>query len=152
MVVCSDHALFPAVDRPAEMIRRTGGGPRWEISATILVVDDEETVRALVRKMLERSGMSVITVAGGREGLEALKKNADAIDAVLLDMTMPHMNGPETLREMRKRRPELPIVLTSGYDEQEATTRCAGKGLVSFIQKPYRTDQLIRKIREVLKV
>lgn len=145
--------LFPCVDRPAETIAQTdGAAPLWEGSGTILVVDDEETIRALARKILEQSGMSVITAADGREGLDAFKKNADAINVVLLDMTMPHMNGNETFREMRRIRPDIPVVLTSGYNEQEATTRFAGKGLSGFIQKPYRFDSLIEVIRKALKI
>lgn len=72
------------------------------------------------------------------------------ITLVLLDMTMPRMSGEEAFREMRRIRPDVRVVLTSGYNEQEATTRFTGKGLAGFIQKPFTHASLLAKVREAL--
>ncbi len=122
-----------------------------ELKGTALVVDDDETIRSLARRALERAGMQVLTAADGREGVMLFKKFADVIDVVLLDMTMPGLNGEEAYREMRLCRPGVRVILSSGYTEADATSRFAGKGLAGFIQKPYRQSELLVKIANVLK-
>ena len=114
---------------------------------TVLVVDDDETVRSVTRRMLEHAGYSVLQAADGVEALEVYASNP-GIDVVLLDMTMPHMDGEETFRELRRISGDVRVVLTSGYNEQDATERFAGKGLAGFIQKPYRPAELLAKIVE----
>jgi CheY-like chemotaxis protein len=114
---------------------------------TVLVVDDDETVRSVTRRMLEHAGYTVLQAADGVEALEIYGANP-GIDVVLLDMTMPHMDGEETFRELRRISGDVKVVLTSGYNEQDATERFAGKGLAGFIQKPYRPAELVAKITE----
>ncbi len=72
------------------------------------------------------------------------------MDAVVLDMTMPNLNGEETFRRLRRLRPSLPVLLSSGYNEQEATSRFTGKGLAGFLQKPYRAQDLIEHVKRAL--
>jgi two-component system cell cycle sensor histidine kinase/response regulator CckA len=122
----------------------------WRTSGLALVVDDEESVRALARVMLEKMGFSVISAADGREAVELFRQKADQIDLVLLDMTMPHLNGEETFREMRRIRSGVCTILSSGYNEQSATNRFAGKGLAGFIQKPYRYEGLRDVIQKAI--
>jgi two-component system, cell cycle sensor histidine kinase and response regulator CckA len=122
----------------------------WRGSGTALVVDDEESVRGLAAHMLEMMGFTVLTASDGREGLEVYRREADRIRFVLLDMTMPHLDGSETFREMRRIRDGVKAILTSGYNEQAATGGFAGKGLASFIQKPYRYEDLLHVVRSVL--
>ena len=74
----------------------------------------------------------------------------DEIVVVLLDLTMPHLDGEETFRELRRLRPDVRVILSSGYNEQETTSRFAGKGLAGFLQKPYGIRPLMEKIRQVL--
>lgn len=113
---------------------------------TVLLVDDEETVRTVARRMLERIGMKVRTAEDGRQALALVKAEPDAFDCILLDLTMPHMDGEETFREIRLIRGDIPVVLSSGYNQQDLINRFAGKGLAGFIQKPYQVVLL----REVL--
>ena len=142
--------LFPAVHGlPASTTDRKGPNlPRVE--GAILVVDDEETVRATVRRLLEHEGFRVLTAPDGRAGVEVFKEHASEIALVLLDMTMPHLDGSETYRELRRIRSDVRVILTSGYSEQEAVSKFAGKGLAGFLQKPFRIQELIALVEEVL--
>jgi CheY-like chemotaxis protein len=101
-------------------------------------------------QMLSTGGYSVLTAANGQEAVDQYAQRADEIALVVLDMTMPVMDGEEAFREMRRIRPEVRVLLTSGYNEQDATNRFAGKGLAGFIQKPYRAAELLTRVREVL--
>ena len=122
----------------------------WRGEGTILLVDDEETVLAVGKRLLEAVNFTVVTARDGREALERFREHMDEIKCVLLDLTMPHMDGEETYRELRRIRSDVPVILSSGYNEQEVTSRFVGKGLAGFIQKPYRLAELKAKIREVL--
>lgn len=145
--------LFPAAGPPAP----PGPAPAPETAsaplprAVILVVDDDETVRAVTRRMLELSGFTVLLAADGAEAV-ALYRERPGIDLVLLDLTMPAMDGEETFRELRRLDPGVRVILTSGYSEQDAADRFAGTGLAGFIQKPYRPQDLIEKVRVALRV
>ena len=146
--------LFPA-NEPREngfAVRRKAAaeGKDWRGSGTILIADDEQMVCAVGKEMLERMGFSVLTATDGREALKVFGEHAGEIVCVLLDLTMPHMDGEEAFREMRRLHPGVVVILCSGYNEQDATQRFAGKGLAGFIQKPYRSDGLRAKLREVL--
>jgi PAS domain S-box-containing protein len=133
----------PAGDVPSEGSERKGEG-------LILVADDEEAVRDVARLMLEGAGFSVVTVADGVEAVERYRALGDRVAAVVLDMTMPRMGGEDAFRELRRANPDVRVVLSSGYNEQETVNRFLGKGLAGFIQKPYRTKTLVEKIREAL--
>ena len=151
--------LFPAVERPAEQVsevpekeRRAETVSASGLSGTVLIVDDEKTVRMVGGKMLERLGFSVLTAADGREAVEVFREHSAEIACVLLDLTMPHMDGEETFRELRQVRPDTKVILCSGYSEPDATQRFAGKGLEGFIQKPYQMAGLREKLQQVLGV
>jgi PAS domain S-box-containing protein len=115
-------------------------------TGTILVVDDEPFVRDVVRRSLEGNGFSVLTAEDGAEGVEILRRSGDRIRAVVLDMTMPRMNGEEAFREMRRLWPAMPILITSGYDEQEALDRFSRKDVTGFLQKPFQLQTLVEKV------
>jgi PAS domain S-box-containing protein len=117
-------------------------------SATVLIVDDEELVRRAAKQALERYGYAVRTASGGREALDILAQD-DSIEVVVLDLTMPVMNGAETLECIRTMRPELPVVLSSGYNEADATQRFGGTPAV-FLQKPYTVARLTEKVEAAL--
>jgi len=108
----------------------------------ILVVDDEAMVRNAAAQMLKQIGYEVITAENGLLGVDLFKARHSEIRAVLLDMTMPVMDGKEAFREMRRIQPDVKVILSSGYNEQDATSRFAGKGLAGFIQKPYLSHTL----------
>ena len=115
----------------------------------VLVVDDDETVRTVTRRMLEQGGFSVILAADGSQAIETYRATP-AISLVIMDMTMPRMDGEECFRELRHLDPTVRVLLTSGYNEQDATERFVGKGLAGFIQKPYRPADLVAKVEAAL--
>jgi len=143
--------LFPYSDKEAVTLpinQKTK--QEWVAEGTILIIDDEDTIRDLGRQALEKIGFSILTAEDGLIGIKKFKKHKNEISAVLLDMTMPHLNGEETFRELRKINPKVRVVLSSGYNEQEATNNFVGKGLAGFLQKPYRAGDLIEKIKEII--
>ncbi|HEY9162094.1 MAG TPA: PAS domain S-box protein [Desulfomonilia bacterium] len=119
-------------------------------SGTILLVDDEESIRTLGRVMLERMGFSVFSAADGREAVDIFRKNRNRIVCVLLDLTMPNMSGEETFRELRIIQPDIPIIISSGYNEAEVKGRFTGMNLSGFIQKPYHMNDLIVILKKVI--
>jgi signal transduction histidine kinase len=116
----------------------------------ILVVDDDAGVRRAARRMLTHYGFSVLEAENGREAVEAFRNRAAEIALVLLDMTMPVMDGEEAFRELRAIRADVPVLLTSGYNEIEATRRFVNKGVTAFLQKPFTPQDLIAKLSVLL--
>ncbi len=117
---------------------------------TILVVDDEEMIRFVASQSLKLGGFAVLEADSGRQALDVFARRGDEIDAVLLDMRMPILGGVETFRALRRRRPDLRVLFSSGYSEEEAGRHLAGEERVAFIQKPYLPEDLTRKLRQVL--
>ncbi|MBN1344693.1 MAG: PAS domain S-box protein [Phycisphaerae bacterium] len=122
----------------------------WSAFGTVLLVDDEEAVRSICRQVLEKVGFTVLAAEDGRQALDLFREHPDEIVCVLLDLTMPNMDGEETFRELRRIRKDVRVILASGYNEQEVINRFAGKGLAGFIQKPYELRKLIAKMRQIL--
>jgi CheY-like chemotaxis protein len=117
-------------------------------AATILVVEDEPLVRDLAVRILRTAGFDVLTAADGPQGLDIVRAEPRRVDAVLLDVRLPTMSGPEILRELRGIRPDLAVVLSSGYGSPVLDGHAAGSGYLGFIDKPYRPSELIAKLRE----
>ncbi|MFQ5519327.1 MAG: PAS domain S-box protein, partial [Mariprofundus sp.] len=130
--------LFPAIDiaQSEKESSENSASEDWQGHGRILVVDDEAGLRHTARLMLEDIGFDVITAVDGVDCVEIFAREFEQIDAVLLDMTMPNMDGKTAFQEIRKIDPEAKVILSSGYTEQEATSHFAGKGLAGFIQKP----------------
>jgi signal transduction histidine kinase/ActR/RegA family two-component response regulator len=110
---------------------------------TILVVDDEELVRATARRILEPQGYKILEAADGTAAVEILKADPERIQAVLLDLTMRGMDGVGALREMSKIRPDVKVILTSGYSEREVRLQLRNTTVAGFIQKPYHPKDLV---------
>jgi PAS domain S-box-containing protein len=119
-------------------------------SGTVLIADDEETVRTVAARMLERLGFAVVLAADGREAVEKFRAEPDRYSFVLLDLTMPRLDGEETFRQMRQIRPGVRVILTSGFNQQEAVMRFTGKGLAGFIQKPFELTKLTQVVRAAM--
>jgi two-component system, cell cycle sensor histidine kinase and response regulator CckA len=117
--------------------------------ATVLVVDDEMFVQDLATSTLERYGYHVLVASNGKEAVEIFKAAANDITLVVLDMTMPVMGGEDTLVQLKKLRPGLRVIASSGYNEIEALRRF-GTGIKSFLQKPYRASELAEKVKLTL--
>ncbi|MCP4641949.1 MAG: response regulator [bacterium] len=120
------------------------------LTGTVLLVDDERSVRAVARGMLERMGLTVLEARDGREAVEVFGEHASEVDCVLLDLTMPHMNGEEAFFELRKIRPDVTVVMSSGYSEHEIGQNLIDAGLAGFMQKPYRRADLMERMRQML--
>ena len=143
--------LFPAAATQAREIASAAPSARsWKGHGQVLVVDDEDTVRTLTRRMLERVGFTVLTAIDGREAVDIFRRVAAAVDLVILDLTMPHLDGEACFRELRLINPTVKVILSSGYNEQDVVNLFAGKGLAGFIQKPYTSEELITSVRDVL--
>jgi PAS domain S-box-containing protein len=117
---------------------------------TVLIVDDEESVRNTARNTLQRRGYRTLEARDGREAIEVFREVAQKITLVLLDLTMPYMNGEEVLRELKIIHPEVRVLLSSGFNEVEAVRRFTGKGLAGFLQKPYRAAMLAETVKRII--
>jgi len=140
-------AHFESVQKTSNKNTDSAG---WKGSGTILLADDEETIRSMGRRMLQIAGFSVITAEDGRDAVEQYKAHSDEIRLVVLDLTMPHMDGEECFRELRLINPDVKVIMTSGYNEQDIISRFVGKGLAGFVQKPYKSSDIITKIKLIL--
>jgi PAS domain S-box-containing protein len=146
--------LFPAFrtheEEKTETTTEAADVAEWRGSGTLLLVDDEATVREVITEIVEQLGFSVLSAADGREALDLYRERREEITVVVLDMTMPHMDGEETFRELRRLNPGVRVILSSGYAEQDVVSRFAGKGLSGFIQKPYTLDELRTTLSRVM--
>ncbi len=142
--------LLPAAEGAAEALTRPPAKDRPEATTgLVLVVDDETSVRTVVKRLLESAGYAVITAADGEEGVEVFRAHHPHVRAVILDVTMPRMGGEEAFRRLRQIDPDVRVILSSGYSEQEATSQFAGKGLAGFLEKPFRAEALFECVRLV---
>jgi len=142
--------LFPAVEQDAISLKGEKQEHDVRGTGTVLVVDDEEGIREVATMILEDAGYQTFTAVDGLDAIEQLQCHLNEIDCVLLDMTMPRMGGEEAFTEMRRIRPDIKVLLCSGYNQQTATQRFTGKGLAGFVQKPYMPDVLLAKISDVI--
>ena len=116
----------------------------------ILIIDDELAIRDAVTDILEIVEVPAISASNGKDGIELFRQHADRIDAILLDMRMPVMSGSETYRALRELDSDIPIILSSGYDDAENAAAFHGDEHVAFLHKPYTMDTLIELIQHTL--
>jgi PAS domain S-box-containing protein len=142
--------LLPCSNAPTERVLTTPpvSEPAWRGQGTVLVVDDEETVRTVTARILETLGFTAVLASDGREALEIYRREPSRFAIVLLDLTMPHMDGEETFRQLRHINPGVRVVLMSGFNQQEAVSRFTGKGLAGFVQKPFEVGSIMTAVRE----
>jgi CheY-like chemotaxis protein len=143
--------LFPVCEStPIPLVSANQAQAQYHGKGLVLLADDEETIRNLGRRMLERWGFEVVVAEDGREAVEKFQAHKDTIALVILDLTMPHLDGEACYRQLRQIRPDVRVILSSGYNEQDVVNRFAGKGLAGFVQKPYTSDELLAKMRTAL--
>ncbi len=142
--------LFPL---PNEQRRETAGETGLdplERPNTILLVDGEAGVRAVGAEMLRRAGWDVATAGDGAEALQFIGDRGASVACVVLDLTMPHMNGERTIRELRRRSERVPILVSSGFDESLLAGWLEDWSVAGFIHKPYQREELVRKVNRAV--
>jgi len=113
---------------------------------TILVIDDQDDVRGMVVGMLQNAAYLTVDAGGGAAAVSMLEVQPQVVQAAIVDMSMPEMDGEATFHALRRIRPDLPVLLSSGFDAHEAAARLAHSPGVDFLAKPYRLDQLLKKL------
>jgi signal transduction histidine kinase/ActR/RegA family two-component response regulator len=142
----SFRVLFPATHTAAH----SGSHSKDSSRQTILVVDDEEIVRKIAKHTLQNCGYRVLLAENGQVAMEVFAKEAAGISLVLLDLTMPVMNGEQTFHRLQRIRPDVKVILTSGYGEADVMGRFAGTAMAGFLQKPYTATHLSQIVKRIL--
>jgi PAS domain S-box-containing protein len=119
-------------------------------SGTIMLVDDEEVVRNSLEKLLKRLGYTVCTAVDGVQAVELFKKMHPSIDLVILDMIMPGMNGQEAFKNFRSIKPDIPVILSSGFSKEEYVLNMLKNGLAGYVRKPFRLTELSQLVAKIM--
>jgi hemerythrin-like metal-binding protein/PAS domain S-box-containing protein len=122
----------------------------YQGTGTVLVVDDEEPIRATAVQALLHLGFDTLEARNGLEALQVFEANRDRIRLILMDLTMPRMDGEEAYRALRRLGLMTPVIITSGFAEGDVLDHFRGKGIAGFLQKPYRLHLLVRAVRKAL--
>jgi len=138
------HPELAAFIKPKKVAQMPASKPN------ILVVDDEEMALTLVKKLLSEAGYHVTTAQSGFECLDLFRRRPHGYQLVLLDLTMPFMDGEETFRRLREIRPNVPVVVCTGFIQQERLDRLVTAGLTGFLRKPLAPGEIISYVRSVL--
>ena len=117
---------------------------------TVLLVDDEDLVSDLGVRILTKHGYTVLKAANGREALDVFEKESSQISLVILDLIMPEMGGTECLKELLKIDPQVKVLVASGYSGDASVKDTIQLGAKGFVSKPFRVNELLREVREVL--
>jgi CheY-like chemotaxis protein len=145
------RVYFPVPERPLPLLSaRPPSVQDAGSSGRVLVVDDEPLVRQVAKRALERAGFEVVLAENGRQAVEIFSQPDARIALVLLDLSMPEMDGEQTLVELRRVEPGVQVLLSSGYDHASTTRAPLGGKVASFIQKPYRARALVEAVRRAI--
>ncbi len=125
-------------------------GMDWRTQGVLLLVDDEAGARAVARGLAEALGFQVLEAADGQEGLALFELRHSELTVVLMDLTMPHMDGRQAFLRMHAIDASVPIVLTSGYSEQDVLADFLGRGLAGFLPKPYQSSQFLAMMKQAV--
>ena len=142
--------LLPRVADGARRPRRGGRSSRAQGNETILIVEDEDVVRTATRKVLLAAGYTVLSAASGPEALDLVRARSEPIDLALVDVIMPHMTGRQLATELGALRPSMKVLFMSGYTNDLIASQGVLDPGTSFLQKPFRPNELTEKVREVL--
>ncbi|MGB7623086.1 MAG: response regulator, partial [Terriglobia bacterium] len=141
---------LPRVEERLSETQKRQALPSSRGSETILLVEDEGGVRALVRETLEMNGYTVLEARNSKEAVALFESNKDRIQMVLSDVVMPETNGPELVELLKSRLPSLKVLFMSGYTEDIMSYQTTLEAPVSLLEKPFTPDLLVHKVREVL--
>jgi CheY-like chemotaxis protein len=146
--------LFPVLDPTRALCqpkaRDESAEPKWRGAGTILVADDEEAVRSVTARMLKSFGFEVVLAANGQDCLDQFRAAPSRFVVVLLDLTMPHLNGEDALRELRSIRPDIPVLLMSGFTAENVRLGFDRVNPNGFLQKPFKPEDLRESLRSIL--
>jgi two-component system, chemotaxis family, CheB/CheR fusion protein len=142
--------LFPAAGKEPSQPAETASHDDLRGAGTVLVVDDEEVIRNFCKSALESHGYTVLQASNGQEAVRLFRERSSEIALVLLDVAMPGMDGIEALEWIRGIRPDITVLVCSGFGEVDLENRFAGKKIAGFFQKPYTVKQLVGKVKELL--
>jgi CheY-like chemotaxis protein len=137
-----------------EVVAARASGPHTVLASgteTILLAEDEASVRAVARRILERSGYRVVDVATGAEALRVCEDTSCVIDLLITDMVMPEMNGRELVEHARTLRPEMPVLFMSGYTDDVISRQTFFGADTLYLQKPFTPDALTSHVRLALR-
>jgi len=144
------RVLFPAADgTPSPELTTVTEDSEWHCDGVVLVVDDQAAVRNLARTVLERAGLRVLTAGDGNEAVSVFTEHAGEIHAVLLDLSMPGIDGGEVFRHITQIVPDIRVVLCSGFNEQEVAAKMEGRKPAGFLRKPYHPSELLTRLRSI---
>ena len=146
----ADAQALERADAGESVVLPPPAAPAVAPARLLLVIDDEEGVRTVAARMLERFGFKVLTAADGRAGVDLFREHADSIAAVLLDLMMPRLDGEQTMRQIQAIRPAARVVIMSGYDQQSVTERFVGLSPAGYLQKPFQPAMLRKTLDQVL--
>jgi CheY-like chemotaxis protein len=144
LLPCSRDPV-PGERRP---VQRAPEAERIDRHGTVLIVEDEGSLRTPVSKMLRRRGFSVIEAGDGMSAVELFREHAQETDAVLLDMTLPGLSGPEVFRELRRIKPDVRVILTTAYSHETVLAAVGKDDAWGFIRKPYELKALVASLRD----
>jgi CheY-like chemotaxis protein len=145
------RVLCPAVGQQVQRMEPQRLDPgSWRASGTVLVADDDEGACVLMAETLERAGLSVLRAEDGAQAAEIFREHADEIRLVVLDRTMPGGSGAGALEDIRRIRRDVPVLLVSGYSQENSAQRFAGKQVDGFLQKPFLPEALLERVRDLL--
>jgi two-component system, cell cycle sensor histidine kinase and response regulator CckA len=137
-----------ADDQGSEHENKMIPSPESTSARYVLVIDDQDTVCEAVVDILDLESIPVITALSGQAGIDIYDERQADIGLVLLDLSMPGMNGHETYQGLQKINPQVSVIISSGYDEEEVLRRFNGPGLVGFLKKPYNLGELIDTVKQ----
>ena len=144
------RVMFPAAEGSVSLeLEKIHEEAVWRGDGVVLVVDDQSAVRNLARTVLEQAGLRVLTAADGPEAVSVFTEHAREIHAVLLDLSMPGMDGGEVFMHLTQMVPDIRVVLCSGYNEQDVNTKLSGRKPAGFLRKPYHPSELVNRLRSI---
>ena len=117
---------------------------------TVLIIDDEPLILLVAGMTLEHAGFQILSALDGPAGIELFRQQGDAVDAVLLDISLPVMSGEAVLDSLQQIRPDVPVLISSGFHPADVADRLGERRYADMIQKPYRPAELVAKINAVL--